>query len=168
MWGLRWHNVKGQLFRRTDNGTLYFIGPVISQLQSHRQFSAKSKEAGGVLLGRHLLWTLDIIVDEITQPARSDKRSWSGFFRSLAHHTRAVRRWRESGGTCAYLGSWHTHPEAVPTPSATDLADWRHAIDRDRYEGSSLFFVIVGTERMRVWQGGRLGTLAELTLDQEI
>jgi integrative and conjugative element protein (TIGR02256 family) len=167
VFGLRWL-VKGQLYRRQDSGTIYFSGAVLSQLQSHRQLKTKSKEAGGVLLGRHLLGTLDIIVDEITQPVRSDRRSWSGFFRSLAHHTRAVTRWRESGGTCAYLGSWHTHPEDVPNPSSTDLEDWRHALDRDRYEGDSLFFVIVGTERARVWQGRRSGTITELTLGSEV
>lgn len=168
MHGLRWHDLKGELYRRHDIGTFYFTGAVISQLKAHRQLAAKSKEAGGVLLGRHLMGSLDIIVDEITQPVRSDIRRWSGFFRSLAHHTRAVRRWRESGGTCAYLGSWHTHPEAVPNPSSTDLADWRHALERDRFEGDSLFFVIVGTEHMRVWQGIRSGAISEIILDREI
>lgn len=160
--------MKGQLYRRQDSGTIYFTGPVVAQLRAHRQTGSRSKEAGGVLLGRHLLGTADVIVDEITQPARSDKRSWSGFFRSLAHHTRAVRRWRESGGTCAYLGSWHTHPEAMPNPSTTDLADWRHALARDRYEGNSLFFVIEGMERMRVWQGTQNGDIEELSLDAEV
>jgi integrative and conjugative element protein (TIGR02256 family) len=165
MW---WYHVKGLLFSRHDKGTIYFAAAVLGQLLAHRQFAPKSKEAGGVLLGRHLLDCNDIVVDELTQPMRSDRRSWAGFFRSLAHHTRSLRRWRESGGTCAYLGSWHTHPEAVPIPSTTDLEDWRHALARDHYEGHSLFFVIVGTQRIRAWQGSRTGTIEELVMAKEV
>jgi integrative and conjugative element protein (TIGR02256 family) len=147
--------MSGLLFARHDGGTIYFTEPVVRCMHAHRQFSSTSREAGGVLLGRHLLDCQDAIVDEVTEPARTDRRSWAGFFRSLAHHAIAVKRWHASGGTCAYLGSWHTHPEPDPHPSSVDLADWRHALARDHYDGAALFFVIVGTQRLRTWQGDR-------------
>lgn len=159
--------MKGWLFARQDAGTLYVTGEVVRQLLGHRQLGAGSCEAGGVLLGRHLRDCNDLIVDELTQPMRGDRRSWAGFFRSLAHHTQALRRWRRSGGTCAYLGSWHTHPQPDPVPSGTDLDDWRHALARDRYEGDNLFFAIVGTQRTRLWQGRRGGAIAEIVLTKE-
>jgi integrative and conjugative element protein (TIGR02256 family) len=165
MW---WNSVKGWLYAKPDGGSVYFSREVVEVMLSHRQLKSRNKEAGGVLLGRHLLDCNDIVVDEVTQPARGDRRSWAGFFRSLAHHTRSLRRWRESGGTCAYLGSWHTHPEDVPNPSSIDLDDWQHALARDRFEGESLFFAIVGTSRARVWQGNRDGSVKELVLTKEI
>ena len=160
--------MKGWLFRRLDTGTLYFTGAVVKNLIAHRQSGPNAQEAGGVLLGRHLLDSNDVVVDEVTQPMRTDRRTLTGFFRSLAHHTRAITRWHQSTGTCAYLGSWHTHPELDPRPSETDQADWRHALARDRYEGDHLFFLIVGIERVRIWQGTRTGSLSEIVLTQEI
>src|SRR5690606_30966898 len=122
----------------------------------------------GVLLGRHLLDCDDIIVDEITEPTRTDRRSWTGFFRSLAHQTLTFQRWRRSGGRCAYLGLWHTHPEADPHPSQVDLADWRRALTRDRYDAAALFVVIVGTQRLRIWQGDRHAAIQEIHVKQEV
>lgn len=145
--------MKGLLFARHDAGTLYFTEHVVRRMLSYRQHDAHQSEAGGVLLGRLLLDCDDVVVDEITEPTRTDRRSWTGFFRSLAHQTLAFQRWRRSNGRCAYLGLWHTHPEDDPRPSGTDLADWRHALARDRYDGTALFFVIVGTQRLRTWQG---------------
>jgi integrative and conjugative element protein (TIGR02256 family) len=160
--------VKGYLFARRDEGTVYFGPMVVQQLLRHRQIGASGQEAGGVLLGRQLLDCQDIIVDEITEPARKDRRTWGSFFRSLAHQATAFKRWRQSDGTCAYLGSWHTHPQGDPTPSGTDLSDWHHALARDRYEGDNLFFMIVGTTRVRLWQGERMGTIEEIQMTREV
>ncbi len=71
-------------------------------------------EAGGVLLGRHLLDTEDVVVDEVTTPQKSDRRSRFSFFRSKRHNVIAQDRWSEDASTLAYLGSWHTHPERDP------------------------------------------------------
>jgi integrative and conjugative element protein (TIGR02256 family) len=158
----------GWLFARQDVGTLFFTAHVVQSLIAHRQHGRESREAGGVLLGRHLLDCDDLIVDEITQPSKGDRRSWASFFRSLAHQTWALNRWRQSAGACAYLGSWHTHPQPDPKPSDTDWADWRHALARDRYEGDHLFFLIVGIDRARVWEGNRHGSFTEIPLTQEL
>ena len=160
--------MKGWLFTRLESGSVYFTPDVRQRLERHRQLGARSKESGGVLLGRHLLDGSDVIVDEITEPAGSDRRSLTSFFRSIIHHHRAFARWRASGGTCAYLGSWHTHPEPTPHPSSVDLQDWQHALARDRYDGNTLFFAIVGTLETRVWQGAREGAVAPLSMTREV
>jgi integrative and conjugative element protein (TIGR02256 family) len=108
-----------------------------------------------------------LVVDDLTEPSRGDQRRWASFFRSLRHHAKALARWHRSGGTCTYLGSWHTHPESDPKPSRTDIDDWQHALARDRFEGDSLFFAIVGTASLRVWQGTRRAQLEELHLKKE-
>ena len=166
MFGVWRYAVMGLLFVRHDIGTVYFTDAVVCRMLAHRQHGTQSREAGGVLLGRHLLDCDDLVVDELTEPTRSDRRSWASFFRSLAHQTRTFNRWRRSRATCAYLGSWHTHPEANPHPSNTDFEDWRHALARDRYEGDNLFFVIVGTRRLRVWQGNRRAGIHEIHIKE--
>jgi integrative and conjugative element protein (TIGR02256 family) len=54
-----------------------------------------------------------------------------------------------------YLGEWHTHPEADPTPSSIDRADWKLRLARDRIDADFVFFLIVGLEEVAVWEGSR-------------
>ena len=71
-------------------------------------------------------------------------------------------RWQMQSSTMAYLGLWHTHPEADPTPSGIDRNDWTQAVSRDTYDGNRLFFPIVGIQWIRVWTLSRRGTFREL------
>jgi integrative and conjugative element protein (TIGR02256 family) len=158
--------VTGQLFARLGGGTIYLSPPVMDRLEFHRQTGPDSREAGGVLLGRHLLDCMDLIVDDITQPSRMDKRAWAAFFRSFTHHKLALKRWKDRNKKSAYLGSWHTHPESDPRPSSTDLSDWRKALTHDSYEGDNLYFVIVGIDHLRIWEGDRTGGIAEIEQDR--
>ena len=54
-----------------------------------------------------------------------------------------------SGGRSIYLGTWHTHPEPVPTPSGIDRKDWAACLRANR--GRPLAFALVGTDRIRVF-----------------
>jgi integrative and conjugative element protein (TIGR02256 family) len=157
----------GLMYRALPAGTLYFTPDAVHRMLAHRQIKARSQEAGGVLLGRHLQDVEDLIVDAVTEPMLGDRRSWASFFRSFRHNISARRRWVKHDHKSAYLGSWHTHPEPDPRPSAVDIADWKSAVERDIYDGERLFFVIVGTKQLRVWQGGRFGDLNELGFIRE-
>lgn len=137
----------------------------VEQMQSYAQRRWWHTEAGGVLLGRHLLDSEDVVVDEVTTPQTTDARSRFGFFRSKKHQALAHERWRHHSSTMAYLGLWHTHPEEVPTPSSVDRRDWQQALLRDTFEGDLLFFPIVGTRQIRVWSLSRRGCFQELTQD---
>ena len=96
---------------------------------------------------------MHLAVDHISEPQRGDKRSRYGFFRGKGHEKTAHKYWKSSNGTCAYLGNWHTHPEAYPTPSQTDINDWLNVLKNDVYEGNRLYFVIVGTSEIACWEG---------------
>lgn len=135
---------------------------VLDMLREYGQTEPTHHEAGGILLGRHLIEEPDIVIDEATPPQASDRRSRYAFFRSESHSTLAKQRWENSGGKVAYLGLWHTHPEPTPTPSTTDLADWRKALRHDQYDGAYLFFAIVGTQDLRWWAGRRYGPLSRI------
>ena len=139
----------------------------MQQMQTFAQHRWWNREAGGVLLGRHLLDSYDVVVDEVSTPQSGDRRSRFSFFRSSRHEVVARQRWLEHQRTSAYLGLWHTHPESDPTPSSVDRHDWQQAVSADTFEGDRLFFPIVGTSRIRVWTLSRRGTFRELKLENK-
>jgi len=144
------------------------VGPgALAAMRRYVQDDALKPESGGVLLGRHLLGTRDIIVDCVTTPLPGDRGTRTRFFRARARHQTAIdRAWRESGGTCTYLGEWHTHPEPIPTPSRVDLLGWRRKLRVDRFAGQ-LFFVIVGTTEIVAWEGARDHTTVDSLIIEE-
>lgn len=150
------------IYQVSAGRSLVITDDAIAALRSYAQRRMSQPESGGVLLGRHLLDSDDQVIDEITAPQRADRKYRYSFFRSATHNQLADRRWKQSGGTVAYLGLWHSHPEEVPTPSQTDLRDWKHALAHDRYAGDSLFFVIVGTRELGCWHGQRNGNISIL------
>lgn len=151
------------VFRVTASRRLIIVDAAVQQMLAFRQRSWWRTEAGGVLLGRYLLDSDDIVVDEVTTPQASDRRSRFAFFRSRRHGLIAQNRWLEEASTLAYLGLWHTHPELDPSPSGVDRDDWQRALNSDTFEGDQLFFPIVGIDLIRVWTLTRSGIFYELT-----
>ncbi len=142
-------------FSRAGAGRFQLGPAAIMVMSCYVQDVPEKTEAGGVLLGRHLLGTSDVIVDCVTDPMGGDRRSRFRFFRARKPHQEAVdQAWRRSGGTCVYLGEWHTHPEPHPSPSHIDWKNWQLKLRHNKF-GSPLFFVIVGTATTSVWEGFR-------------
>lgn len=150
------------VYRVTLRQRLIIVEHAVEQMKAFAQHKWYQKEAGGVLLGRFLLDSADVVIDEITTPQDADRRSRFGFFRSKKHEMRARERWQQQSNTMAYLGLWHTHPEADPMPSSVDRTDWQQAVSKDKFEGDRLFFPIVGTHRIRIWTLSRRGSFREL------
>lgn len=134
-------------------GRLNISEEVVGRLLLWRQLKSSDREAGGFLLGRHLIDSPHIIVDDITEPLRCDMRSRFSFFRSLSHNLIAKSKWSSSNKTCITLGTWHTHPELCPEPSLQDWNDWKNTLKLGRYPSPFLFFLILGLDEIRVWQG---------------
>lgn len=150
------------VYRVTPKQRLIVVEHALQQMQAFAQRRWWDREAGGVLMGRHLLDSHDLVVDEVSTPQNSDRRGRCNFFRSYKHEQVAHQRWLHEHSTSAYLGLWHTHPERDPTPSGVDIRDWENAVANDVYEGNRLFFLIVGTECIRVWTKTRRGPIKEL------
>jgi integrative and conjugative element protein (TIGR02256 family) len=152
-----------QTFSRPDGRRFEISVEPWLVMQSFRQNDAYAAEAGGVLLGRHLHDGSAIIVDEVTTPMRGDRRGRTHFHRGRKQHQAMINHaWLESSGTCAYLGEWHTHPKPIPTPSVVDWSDWRRRLRTDQTT-KPLFFVIVGMDQTRVWEGTGHGVLTVLS-----
>ncbi|HEX8348827.1 MAG TPA: Mov34/MPN/PAD-1 family protein [Hymenobacter sp.] len=143
------------VFQQTDGSRIKLTAAVVSRLRQHAQLTPAAAEAGGILIGRYLQDSSDVVVDDITEPLPSDKRGRYFFHREQKAHQQLLdQAWRDSGGTRTYLGEWHTHPEADPTPSCIDRMDWRRKLRQDHYF-AHLFFFIVGTQQIRAWGGSR-------------
>jgi integrative and conjugative element protein (TIGR02256 family) len=139
------------VFYRPNGGRLKVPATVLKLMQSYAQHSSSATEAGGVLLGRYIVGTNDVVVDAVTEPMSGDKRTRSSFYRAKARHQAIIdAAWEESEHTCTYLGEWHTHPESSPTPSGVDTRGWCRRLREDQYD-EELFFLIVGTVEVRMW-----------------
>lgn len=115
------------------------------------------KEYCGVLLGREIINTADIIVDKITEPSEDDVQKKFYFFRDKKYHQKKIiEEWKKSDGTCNYLGEWHTHLEDIPKPSPTDIKEWKRALKKFKFDGNELFFIIIGIKEISIWEGNKL------------
>lgn len=145
-------------------GTRVKIGrEALLGMLEHAQCERAALEAGGVLLGRELLVSGDLVIDEITAPMHGDVRTRTSFFRSAPlHQRRILDAWRASAGTCGYLGEWHTHPEHRPVPSEIDRNDWARRLVEDVVGARLSLFVIVGTQALGAWIGDRRSRVVRL------
>jgi integrative and conjugative element protein (TIGR02256 family) len=147
--------LKPYVFKQHRGGVIAISGTALEKMRKYVQRSSRATEAGGVLLGRFLLGSLDVIVDDVTTPMRVDKRTRYSLWRSEKHQQSIDKAWDESEGTCVYLGEWHTHPELVPSYSNVDEANWSMLLSESSIVSPKLFFVIVGIEEICCWQGQR-------------
>ena len=141
------------------DGSYYFEGygrrvtvcdEVAGVWRGHRQTVASAAESFGVLIGTTSLDRRESWIETVTTPMTRDRRSRFSFALRDPGHQRAVcEKFACSGGRAIYLGTWHTHPESVPTPSGTDRNDWIACLRVNR--GRPLAFVLVGTEEVRVF-----------------
>jgi len=130
---------------------------VLKTMTSFRQDNISKTEAGGVMLGRFILNSNNLVVDKVTIPMTGDKRSRYTFIRAEKRHQKIITEtWEKSNGTCNYLGEWHTHPESFPTPSKQDIFNWKNILETGIFSNTYLYFIIIGINEVRVWDGNKL------------
>ena len=140
---------------RSVVGRIQFDAKVYGTFRRFAQIQPDDLESGGVMMGRRILATEDVVVDHVTSPGPRDQRTRLGFLRRRESHQCSLdRAWQRSNGTSGYLGEWHTHPEACPHPSVVDRANWALRL-LDTRVTDPLFFVIVGTKDIEVWESRR-------------
>jgi len=155
--------MKSVIFPKIDGGKFEIGSEALIQIQKFMQDKNFKREAGGVLLGRYIQDSLDIVIDEVTVPMWGDRRGLFHFFRVRRPHQKMIDRyWKKSEGTINYLGEWHTHPENIPTPSDRDINDWERQLNEDFFDGNSLHFIILGIEGLRAWELSKKSLKREL------
>lgn len=146
------------IVNRQQFGKLKINDDVIQIMEQCSQKTIENqKEYCGVLLGREIINTSNIIIDKVTEPSEDDIQKRFYFFRDKKYHQKKIiEEWKKSDGTCNYLGEWHTHLEDVPNPSPTDIKEWKKALKKFKFDGNELFFIIIGIKEIAIWEGNKL------------
>lgn len=140
-------------YKRESGGILQINPGVVTRIIIHKQISIHSTEAGGVLLGRYIKNTEDVVIDLITEPSNDEHRTRLAYFRTSPHHQALLDdSWTQTAGELTYLGDWHTHPQCKPVPSLVDKENWHDRLEKDIFT-ESLFFLILGSQEIRIWEG---------------
>ncbi|WP_378942665.1 Mov34/MPN/PAD-1 family protein [Mesorhizobium sp. ANAO-SY3R2] len=104
--------------------------------------AAGDRETGGILIG-HIDSNGRAVVQEATGKPRGSIFGWYTFVRKTRGLASLLKtRWQESQH---YLGEWHSHPGALPTPSEQDRATMRAIARDDGYCCPEPILLIVGT-----------------------
>ena len=123
--------VTRQRFKRGSGAHLLIGANALSVILEHRQTSSDRKESGGMLIGRFIQNSEDVVVDLASAPASQDLATRFTFWRSCAPAQKIVNDlWEESHSTANYLGEWHTHPEDDPKPSHIDVLNWKRILKK--------------------------------------
>ena len=120
---------------------------VLDDLDSLKQNSPKSNEAGGVLLGYVVDETKCIRITKISVPSRYDKSSPNSFTRDCDTTQKIIdEEFNESEGKIIYLGEWHTHYEKKPVPSGVDISMIKRLYNVGTFNYNLLLLLIKGTQ----------------------
>lgn len=131
-----------------DGSLLVHLSEDVMQVLSINVQSGGRPESGGILLGT--VHERGLMVIAATQPSRLDRQFPYLFERMpFGHRAVARRRWKSSNGLVRYIGEWHTHPQDFPTPSGTDLAEWKK-LAQVRLDKRAVLAVIVGRQTFHV------------------
>ncbi|WP_181313824.1 Mov34/MPN/PAD-1 family protein [Phreatobacter cathodiphilus] len=129
---------------------------VVETIRGWVERGSQSREAGGILIGSYRGDHVE--VSGSTVPMERDKRTRGLFDRmDRGHQEAAMQAWRSSGGTESYVGEWHTHPEAHPSPSVLDRWTWDRIMRRVR---EPVVFAIGGWDSC--WWGIGAGARVEV------
>lgn len=120
---------------------LIFADIVLNHFNRNRQWTPQIPEAGGQLFVR--FEGNSIQVEQATGPRATDRRSLLDFIPDRLAERREIKRLFRAG--LHYVGDWHTHPEAYPRPSETDIDSLRDMFKKSRHKLASFLVVIVGT-----------------------
>jgi len=121
-------------------GRVVLPSACLDDLAQHRQKTWLSLENGGQLFARIAGETLT--VERITVTKGRSRRTRFGFLPDRAAEQADIDAMFASG--LHYVGDWHTHPEATPTPSMADEAKLRDIFDKSNHELEFMLLIIVG------------------------
>ena len=124
---------------------------VIQQLINLKETHSFGKESGGIIVGYYENSLRGLKISDLTFPQAEDVCSRFRFIRKAAGHQDIMDElWEKSGHKKSYLGEWHTHNQANPSPSPIDKLNWKKIAKREQ-NFDMLYFVIVGTSKIGFW-----------------
>ncbi|WP_322414509.1 ThiF family adenylyltransferase [Mesorhizobium huakuii] len=118
----------------------------LAWIRRSERVRGKKVETGGLLFGEVDELLKVIWVDEVSGPPPDSVASPDGFLCGTAGvadmNAEKVRR---TTGSVSFVGMWHTHPQALPIPSETDLGAMKELLGQDTgFLGRRFLMMIVG------------------------
>lgn len=122
------------------------LATMLTWTRRSERTQADRTETGGILFGQVDSFLKVIWIDEVSGPPPDSEASPEAFVCGTegvaAMHQEKLGR---SSGSITFLGMWHTHPKAAPTPSRTDLGAMKQLLgDKVTFQGRSFLMLIVG------------------------
>jgi integrative and conjugative element protein (TIGR02256 family) len=113
---------------------------VLAHLTASRQSRRSHAEAGGQLFAR--FDGACVVVQEATGPRPTDRRTRTSYVPDrVAEQDEIVERHVRG---LHFVGDWHTHPEARPTPSLQDLDSIAECFTKSDHGLNGFLLIIVG------------------------
>jgi integrative and conjugative element protein (TIGR02256 family) len=148
--------------KRRTTITIIIPKNVKTTFKKYKQVSTNSIEACGILIGRHSKDGKKIIIEIATEPSKNDVRKEYSFKMNSKYHQKILdQKFIDSRNESVYLGTWHTHPEPIPSPSKCDINDWKKQYRKNEHLFDKMVFIIVGQFKNKLWLINK-GTLYEL------
>jgi integrative and conjugative element protein (TIGR02256 family) len=125
-----------------DSGEVVeFSASVLERFEQHRQRRFWQAEAGGQLFANLAPGLISIAI--ATGPRPTDRRTPFSYVPDREAEHREIAEMRPGGWH--YVGDWHTHPQAVPSPSGRDLRTVISTVQKSQLVLAGVLMVIVGS-----------------------
>lgn len=110
---------------------------------------SKSSESGGLLFADFCF--PEIVIKLATIPNKKDKCARYSFIPCRNIQRKIVFEKYKTG--LHYIGEWHTHPVAYPTPSNLDINSMKDTFLKSKHELNFILMIIVGSskEKLQLW-----------------
>lgn len=127
------------------------LSSVLVEIFKWIQNDTDKPESGGYIVGYQHEKTGNISLENVSPPYMFDTRNRIHFDIRDPRHNLFLKKAQKHRSY--YMGVWHTHPQADPSPSPVDWEDWNATMHFDKTGSQYVFFVIAGTENWRIWIG---------------
>lgn len=128
-------------FKSKPSLLITFEDDVLDHMGAYRQTNCFRREAGGQLFAK--VTSHAWVVCVATGPRKSDFRSRFGYRPHRAAEQEEIDRFFKQG--LHFVGDWHTHPQAKPSPSDTDIWSMNDTVSRSEHSLVGMLLTIVGT-----------------------
>jgi integrative and conjugative element protein (TIGR02256 family) len=122
---------------------LVITASVLNHFIKHQQRNRDSLEAGGQLFAKFS--EQFVTISKVTGPRAADRRSRYSYVPDRREEQKEIYEMHRKGFN--FVGDWHTHSEAVPTPSSSDVRTINEAVAKSQHHLHGFVMVIVGTGR---------------------
>lgn len=124
----------------TSGQDLVFTIEVLNHLENHRQLRFWQSEAGGLLFAR--LLNRNVVVEVATGPRKTDRRTRWTYKPDRSAEQQEIDKFHPQG--LLFVGTWHSHPEPIPTPSSVDLHSLAESFVMSHHHLNAFVLAIIG------------------------